>query len=233
MNRFTQSYIYVDYNLSKEDLMEEYFRIGFNGYRLLGIREVAWEELVPSDYTPDFKITEWDGDPRKYYKLGMIDTEYYAIWTVWERKSNYMDSHGPQRFSMLAICREAVSTYHALYYTHRTAPLIFAIIVPGHAFGLNWTNFCDPSLIMHRLVERNPYGNPGYLLQEDGLCGPIPHWQEYSQRVFQKSVFKLESGAKYNTNLQHYKCYCFGNTSKSKWHIPENYKPESLPQGGF
>jgi hypothetical protein len=65
------------------------------------------------------------------------------------------------------MCRR-VTAFQKLYVSRRIAPKAVAIIQPGiqpgHGFGLNWTDFTNPSGIFAKVVEGNAAGLPKLLL---------------------------------------------------------------------
>lgn len=190
LNRLSRSFIYVDYHLSSEHVIEEMLHPGFRGYRIFAQRMVRQDEIINERYTPHDHPTQADGDPRRPYNEGWIYTPPYAIWTIWDRREGYYDEHGPNRFSLFYLCADGVASFDALYYTWELRPLVFCIIRPGTGFGFNWTDFREPGLIMHRLVMNNPAGIPEYMLVEEGLdesetCKPSCYWPEYQNFIME------------------------------------------------
>jgi hypothetical protein len=62
---------------------------------------------------------------------------------------------------------DGVATYQALYLQQKVAPLVLAIIQPGHGFGLNYTNFEDPQgFLADTALRMNGDRIPEYL-----VCG--------------------------------------------------------------
>jgi len=183
LSKITRSFIYVDQSISSEEIHEAFINEGFKGYHLLGERKVQEVELTPKRPVWHDTPTEQDGDPQKYHKAGWehVFAQPYALWTVWERNKEYDYKHGPNRFSLLIICGDGVASFDALYYSHKCKPLALCIIAPGTGFGLNWTDFRQPGLILHRLAMNNPAGIPECILQERPLRDEKGcYWQEYS-----------------------------------------------------
>lgn len=179
---YIHSFVYVDYGVKKARLVNNlYDRLeGFKGYDVLFTRDMREKDLVPNGWTP-VELHKSDGDPMEYRK-NMVTP--YAVWTVLQRKENYSDSHGPERFSLLYIAGDGAATFNALYHANKTYPDIVAVIQPGEAFGFNWTNFRDEKGIFGRLVLKNPYGKPEYLLYGGWGSDYKPAcWEEYSELI--------------------------------------------------
>jgi len=161
---FVHSFVYVDYGLTHDEVWDSLHdaQRGFAGYDLLWCRDVAKYELIPAEaswsISPNPSV---DGDPSVCQRFIKPP---FAIWSVYERKRDYGDSHGPERFSLLYVGGEGVATFEALYYGNSCAPDVVAIIQPGTGFGGNWTDFRNPKLIFGRVVLQNPNGRPKYLL---------------------------------------------------------------------
>ncbi len=174
------SFVYVDSGQGRADLDQALRSRGFRGYEILGRRDVAERELVPSGWTPSLPLPE-DGDPSKYRDW---IRQPFCSWIVLQRVREMPDSHGPHRFSLLYLCADGVAAFQALYVANGESPAFVAIIQPGHGFGANWTNFEDPNLIFARSVLQNHAGIPTILLY--GGIGPRdfyrqPCWPDYPE----------------------------------------------------
>ncbi len=187
---FTHSFICVDSGIQHDDLLcsltEERHR--FKGYEILFIKDVFRQELAPNGFSLP-TLLRCDGKPSKR------NYPPFAVWAVHQRRTEFDDNHGPERFSLLFICGDGVATYHALYYSNRCAPEVLAIIQPGHGWGGNWTDFTDPRLVFARSVCGNPYGTPDYLLYgmwhwhfEDSC------WPQYSKKMYYWSAGRAKLG---------------------------------------
>jgi len=105
--------------------------------------------------------TSLDGDPYRYQDS--IE-EPYCSWSIFQRGEDVPPDHGPSRFSLLYLCADGVAAFQALYTANSASPKAVAVIQPGTSFGLNWTNFEDPTLVFARNVLANPNGIPPVLL---------------------------------------------------------------------
>jgi hypothetical protein len=177
---FIHSFVYVDYSIAQEKLIGELESHGFTGYEPKFRKYLRESDLVPHGWTP-MPPTPEDGNPWHYRKS---IARPYALWSVFERRADLGDEHGPWRFSLLYICGDGVATYQALFGGNNAIPRILAIIRPGHAFGLNWTNFTEPNGFFARTVRRFSAQQPPYLLY-GGHGSGYDHccWPQYSQEV--------------------------------------------------
>ncbi len=171
-----QSFVYVDYGVGREPVLTDL--PNFNGYQLFSHREVLQDELIPHGWVPP-ELQPGDGDPTR---TADFIRPPFAIWAIYDRKAAVSPEHGPERFSLLYIGGDGAATYHSLFYSHKVAPAVVAVIQPGHGFGRNWTNFEDPNQVLARLVRENPAGMPDYLLYGgwgDGDFYRHAPWPEY------------------------------------------------------
>ena len=177
---FIHSFVYVDYSNPKEEIVGELESPGFAGYQPVFRKELMESDLAPHGWTP-MTPSKQDGNPRQY--ITSI-ARPFAIWSVFERLDELEDDHGPSRFSFLYICGDGVATYQALYGGNNASPLVLAIIQPGHAFGLNYTNFTEPDGIFAWSVRRFSAKQPPYLLYGGWNRGYDPCcWPEYNVQV--------------------------------------------------
>ena len=177
---FIHSFVYVDYSNPQEEIVGELENPGFTGYEPLFRKVLRESDLVPHGWTP-MPPSKQDGDPRLYIRS---TAGPFALWSVFERRAELGDDHGPRRFSFLYICGEGVATYQALYGGNNASPRVLAIIQPGHAFGENYTNFTEPEGLMARSVRRFSAKQPPYMLYGGSNRGYDPCcWPEYTEQV--------------------------------------------------
>jgi len=162
LSGLVHSFVYVDYSVSKQDLMESLNHVqrSFLGYNISGIRDIDRTELVPYGWKPQF-IKERDGNPDRY---SSAHVDPYALWILLDRDSSYDEKHGPKRLSLLYIAGDGVASYQAIYGGNNISPRVLAIICPGHNFGLNWTNYEDENELLGRSVLHGEFGVPEFLL---------------------------------------------------------------------
>ena len=160
---FTHSFVYVDPNVEKIDLLRQLFEV--SGYSVLFGRWLPMEQLCFKPFQPIYPIPGVDDDPTRLM-LHDKPIQPYAFWTVFERREKVKPAHGPKRFSLLFIAGEGVATYQAIYNSNRARPL--AIVLKGYSgFAGNWTGFECRGGMFERVVMSNLGGFPDYLLCND------------------------------------------------------------------
>jgi hypothetical protein len=172
------SFIHVDYGRSRTELDEQLASedVRFKGYEILATREVTQRELTPNGWIPT-PPRPGDGNPARYRDA--MKTPYCA-WFVFERIAGFGEDHGPKRFSLLHLCADGVATFQALYHSNKASPKAIAIIAPGTGFGLNWTDYRDPRLILHRSVMEGPSQPPELFMNDSKTAA---YWPQYTLKV--------------------------------------------------
>jgi len=168
---FTHSFVYVDYYTEKEKVISQIYKIA--GYTPLFIKEVSRHELAPlnldrverkpSDYAnwrPGRNIEDVIESAKRGINLEVMP---YCVWSVMQRKITVNPGHGPERFSLLFIFGEGISTYESIYNWNRIRPLGLILNRADLGFGRNWTVFQQRGSIFERVVKANPTGLPQYL----------------------------------------------------------------------
>ena len=140
------SYVYVDYAAGEGRLRAHLDE--FRGYHLLASRP-----LTPSDVGADRPFPMPVGINPEEYCQYRKEWKPFACWAVYERDGDYGSSHGPKRFSLLYLGAEGAAAYAGLYVANGITPKAMAIIQPGTAFGLNWTDFTDWNAALARTVR--------------------------------------------------------------------------------
>jgi hypothetical protein len=175
-----ESFIYCDYAFGEDRLNQSLD--SFSGYQVLAIRDLKPADLTPNGWSPQIP-------PRlsrnEYLRYADAYKQPFAKWIVYERALDRDETHGPKRFSLVYIGGEGIATYQALYWSNNACPKAVAIIQPGHAFGLNWTDFTQPDGHLHWVITNNPnkqkpiqiyYGGIGANNRYDNL-----HWEGYEK----------------------------------------------------
>ncbi|MEG3806262.1 hypothetical protein DBT53_000615 [Aerococcus mictus] len=172
---FVHSFVYADYSVTNEGLRVHIVDRGFKGYRVaasrslmpadLGLRD--WRPLAPDPSRPT--VTPLDPG---------FGRHPFASWYIFDRMDGYDENHGPERFSLVYLHAEGIAAYEALYIRNDCAPLVLAIIQPGHAFGQNAYDFTNPDGPLAKTVlTTNRMRVPAYLLSGGNAVGdPHPWW---------------------------------------------------------
>jgi len=176
------SYVYVDYGVTKKDLIAELDR-GFNGYYLFASRDVTREDLSYGNWRPPTlgkDRTHWIKHYYERYEVNPVHA--FCKWMVFEK---YDDSkQGPARFSLLYLYADGVFTFHALYSSRNISPKGIAIIQDGSAFGGNWTGYSSTTEPLYQFVSTNKGGMPKYLIY-GGYAGEVKRtgWIKHKVRI--------------------------------------------------
>ncbi len=146
------TFIYADYDYSKESIIHELNIDGFNGYTTIIRQDLTISDLVPRGWNSHILPAEQP----EYH-----ETAPYGFLEILERKANYSDNYGTHRFAVLFLGADGVATFDALFcQVNSLAP--HAIVLQDHGFGGNYTSFGKGGL-MARIANRcNVF--PKYLL---------------------------------------------------------------------
>lgn len=145
------TFIYCDYAFGEDRFNESID--SFRGYKVFAIRTLKQNDLTPSGWSPKLppNLTK-----EEYTRYSDAYKKPFAKWVVYERSDEMGDDFGPKRFSLIYIGGEGIATYQAIYWSNNACPKVLAIIQPGHAFGLNWTDFTAPNGHLNWIVANNP-----------------------------------------------------------------------------
>lgn len=156
------SFVYADILITRQDYQRAVSNAAFKGYELFAQRNLSASDLTSSEWS--YRVPS-SIDPAIYRDIvdrAMSDqTGSFAIWSVFERKTDFTQVHGPTRFSLMHIRGEACATYQALYVANALLPDVIALIRPGTGFGGNYSNFED---VLLETMRMHPLGLPPKLL---------------------------------------------------------------------
>jgi hypothetical protein len=205
LSEFTNSFVHVDYSVTKREveraLSEDFLAVG---YKLIGLRYIAKEELTPNGFTPNnFPLK--DSEKERMGNMNKANNThkpfcYWAIYEIDETLTGRIDGK-IEKFSLLHIGGEACATFDALYVNNKVNPKTVAILNPSEDSGDNWTIFRDPEYRLFKLMQMNSEKNsislPEYVftnMTSDGNC----FWPNY--KLINKKMFSRP-----NSNWD----YCF------------------------
>lgn len=175
------SFVYVDYCVGRDDLLNELRIRGFSGYAIAAQRTINVQDVDRG--VPNFPLPQQGTSAARY-------REYlknpFCEWIIFQRKDGFSEDHGPRRFSFLYLCAEGIAAFQSLYVANGICPAAVAVVQPGTGFGLNWTNFTDPQGPLAAAVLNNPAGRPTFLLF-GGIGGRQFYeqscWPEYTESL--------------------------------------------------
>lgn len=203
------SYINVDYSMSYDDVRRSMeFDFEKVGYKLVGIKDVTLEELIPNGrtYSPielnEHELKRLKENQHIYDLFYSFTSSVFAIWSVYELSEDLTNKSigKAKRFSLLHICGEGSVTFKALYVQNKINPRAIAIINPGEGYGDNWTKFTDYKYRFYQSVRKNVDNNgadmPEYMLtnaaaDEDGyFWGDFAFAEKFP--ILNCSLYELE-----------------------------------------
>jgi hypothetical protein len=156
------SFIYVDWFVDSSQLDRTIENRPPRGYRLLGMRELTQDELVPAGWQPVPPVTLDIGNYRSLQAMsGVTPANAFGRWSVFERDTHLDAQHGPARFSLVFLRAEGLATCQALYGSNGLRPGAVAILRPGTGSGGNFGDF-EHALI--DILGANRLGMPPWLL---------------------------------------------------------------------
>ena len=172
------SYVYCDFWKEEDELVEN-VREHMRGYHILADRTVSEAEFVKGtciDFPLDIRLLE-----DSHYERLQEECTPFCHWFIMERNADFAPEHGPERFSLLYICGEAVATYVGLYNAYGVAPKALAL-VQCDGFSGNWTHFRSVDGPFRVMMAANEGGLPLYVI--NGGMGSVDvyddlGWKEY------------------------------------------------------
>lgn len=162
------SFIYVDANVTFENLEKELIEYPFLGCRIIHRESINPQMILPN--IDNYKIKAKD----------LVDhsANHFCEWFVFENDEK-------ERFSMLYIVAEAIATYHELYIKNRIAPIAIGF---NHVDGFSGNR--KPFLnnkggrILLEDVVMSQFERPKYLITF------IEHsWKEYQTLIGEDQHF--------------------------------------------
>lgn len=158
--RISSNFIYIDYTIKPARFLREASENGFKGYSLKSA----------IDLRPEVVLCEsWEDLIHRYQHylnrlpLDWSQREFGIKLLTFERLSEFTVQHGPESFTILYICFEAISTLRSLFNRRGLAPKVLCAIRPGVALGGNYNDFTKHLEIA---IRENPGGLPDFLLHD-------------------------------------------------------------------
>lgn len=131
------SFLYVDYMVKKEELVNMMNEGSFHGYHSIG--RIEWNE---QDIMPDGQYTITVNYTPRQDPMTFVDKsiEPYCFTEILERNSDKDDEWGAERFSITFLFADGIATYFQLFVKHyMKAPWLF--LLQDHGFGGNYDRF--------------------------------------------------------------------------------------------
>ena len=174
------TFIYCDYAFGEARLNEQ--MATFHGYNVLATKSLNANDLTPNGWNmqmpPRLNLEQYH-TYKDSYKTP------FAKWIVYERVPEKGEDFGPKRFSLIYIGGEGIAAYQAIYWSNNACPKAIAIIQPGHAFGINWTDFTEPNGYLNWIVSKNPNRKMPKQIYFGGVMGREDYddlnWENYKK----------------------------------------------------
>lgn len=193
--RISSNFIYIDYTISPTRFVREARERGFRGYSLTSATDLPpeivlgefWKELIYRHYNYLTKLP-----------LDWSQREFGIKLLTFERLPEFTVKHGPESFTILYICFEAISTLRSLFNRRSLAPKVLCAIRPGVALGGNYNDFTKHLEIA---IRENPSGLPDFLLHDGRASNKS--WGDYQPltREYNSLISWNHMNADYGRNL--------------------------------
>lgn len=164
-----KNFFYCDYHVTHEELQGEIRSGGFTGYSLTNIVDVDPIDLLGVSWR-DFGNTHREKIAQLPFKW---KSPFIALCTF-RRQDGFLETHGPDRFDLLFVCAEAVSTFVSAFSRRRVSPKCLVHVRSGIGFG---GGFSEYPKLMEAAVRANPGGLPDFLLHD--AMGANPDCGDY------------------------------------------------------
>jgi hypothetical protein len=191
LGKLFSNYVYVDYNSEYGDL-ESNINNGLLGYKLKNGSMINAEELFGVNWE---SFSDENNDI--YRNLPFEWKNPFAKIYSFERSIGFNDVHGKKNIELLYIKAEGISTYKYLYCKKNITPKCLASIVPGLAFGGNFSDY--PKLFIKIIKLSNKF--PQYQFYDDQCAedfyeliknyNEINHYNHYRTDYTWSSYFTL------------------------------------------
>jgi hypothetical protein len=158
LGRRWQTFVYADYDIDPERLETECRERGFRGYDLGELGFLPWNSLFKRPWSVIRRDLDLFAE-----RGGYPVPEPFIALSAWNRRAEFCDEHGPERFTLWFIRLEAVTAYRELYVRRRVAPRCLVDVCPGLAFGGNYPGYREA---LSAALFENPAGLPDYLLHD-------------------------------------------------------------------
>lgn len=188
-SHYFKSYIFTDYEVSENKLLENLEVKSFSGYRLILNQSLGVEAFFLKEntygYLNDDELARY---LQKSSSYGLTNEKnkmerFFCKWLIFERLDHLNAFHGAKRFSLLYLNEEGVKAFNYLYVANNLKPRALALIQPGYGFGGNWTDFFDQNGALARSALKNKAGTPKYLIwgSSGKLWDRTQRWDAYGE----------------------------------------------------
>ncbi|MCX6158012.1 MAG: hypothetical protein NTY74_08560 [Ignavibacteriae bacterium] len=167
-------------------------------YKVIGYRKVELDEIISKEWFPTF-MEGFNNPIFNKEQLNQDIKQPFAYYVVYDLRKQLPEEYTYNRFRILYVCGEPVSTYHALYYSNKGYPEFVARIY--NKFHSKNELLTEEGEQLHSAVINNPYGKPKAILIGGGdnvrNNHDIPIWKEYKL----DSKFMMQYGIHVEDNI--------------------------------
>lgn len=174
MSHSVHSFLYVDYGISKKDLIKHLaLPRSIYGYHSIGRIEWVEKDITPNGPYPCnvCKKPLFNSNPKWFVDP---DETPYCFTEIMERDDDRDDSWGAERFAITFLFADGIDAYYQIFCReYKKAPWIF--LLQDHGFGGNYDCFGRGG-ILDAIIKKNG------IRPEFVLCGDNTHiWTGYKR----------------------------------------------------
>ena len=146
-------YLYVDYGCNRSDTHNAIFKEGFLGYDRIELREISLWQMV-SDPKLTISLTSEQRKERDHRSTPA--NSGYGYFCIFERKKEFGDEHGAQRFALFFLGYDGITTYDYLFGS-KTYNTPYAVLIQDFGYGGNYDKFGNNGLLHKAARMTNSY----------------------------------------------------------------------------
>jgi hypothetical protein len=181
IGKMFSNYVYADYLSEYNDLENNISTYGLKGYKLRNSFFINAEELFGINWE-NFIEKNTDIISNLPFKWKNPFAKIYSF----ERCINFSDEHGKKNIELLYVKSEGISTYKYLYTQKNITPKCLVSIVPGLAFGGNFSNYPEMLIKLIKLTEKFPQ----YQFYDDQCATNFNELIKYYHEVNQYNCYR-------------------------------------------
>lgn len=168
------TFLYVDYLLTRENLLNNLAKRGFTGYHPLGRLEISESDLVPNGWNQHVHLPA--ENQRMMTMFVANDVKPYCFMEIFERNADRDETHGSSRFAIIFLCGDGIASYDAIFCNEKSnVPAPFVLVLQDHGFGCNYDRFGAGGLMEEVALRTGVY--PKYML----VAEHTKPWKGYKQ----------------------------------------------------
>lgn len=152
------SFVYADYSITKESFRDICRKSWFFGYTAKRIKFLKTDTIFGESWNT-IRLQNHNLFENLYYEW----SEPFIAIVNFERAACMKKDFGPDKFTLMFVRCEAITTFLSLYTKRDIAPKCLAYIRSGIGFGGNYKEF---PLLLDQSIRNNPGGYPEFMLYD-------------------------------------------------------------------